>query len=236
MLGSLFKKSVHGSLFSGIMKKPTAEAGANEEDLPHYMRSIDHNAGRRRQSIQQGAAAALDALNPAKLMGQARKGSLSPRGALRNSKDSAAPPNPGLKRTLTRRFTLNQIAPSPEQIAAANANDMGEVVIEVVLASGLKKPTRVGTPAPSPFVKLTVRGSEKRSKKQERTLFPMWNERLVWAGKRGDLCTPKMQVEVLAWDPLTPTSMGRAEVDIAELIVGSACEMMVALGEVRPHA
>ena len=94
MLGSLFKKSVHGSLFSGIMKKPTGEAGANEEDLPHYMRSIDHNAGRRRQSI---GAAALDALNPAKLMGQARKGSLSPRGALRNSKDAAAPPNPGLK-------------------------------------------------------------------------------------------------------------------------------------------
>lgn len=235
MLGSLFKKSVHGSLFSGIMKKPTAEAGTNEEDLPHYMRSIDHNAGRRRHSIMQvaeGAAAALDALNPAKLMGKGspRKGSLSPRSSL--NKHSAAPPNPGLNRTLTRRFTLNKIAPSPEQIKAANANDMGEVVIEVVLASGLKKPTRVGTPAPSPFVKLTVRGSEKRSKKQERTLFPMWNERLVWAGKRGELCTPKMLVEVLAWDPLTPTSMGRAEVDIAQLIVGTACEMMVALGEV----
>jgi hypothetical protein len=236
MLGSLFKKSVNGSLFSGIMKKTTAEAGTDEEDLPHYMRSMDPKSGRRRQSIQQGAAAALEAMNPAKRMGKGspRKGSLSPREALR--KDSAAPPNPGLKRTLTRRFTLNQIAPSPEQIAAANANDLGEVVIEVVLASGLKKPTRVGTPAPSPFVKLTVRGSEKRSKKQERTLFPMWNERLVWAGKRGELCTPKMLVEVLAWDPLTPTSMGRAEVDLAELIVGTACETMVALGEVRPHA
>ena len=142
--------------------------------------------------------------------------------------------HPGLKRALTKK--LSTIAPSPTEIAATSSNEVGEVVIEVVLASGLKKPTRVGTPAPSPFVKLTVRGSEKRSKKQERTLFPMWNERLVWAGKRGDLCTPKMLVEVLAWDPLTPTSMGRAEVDIAALIVGSACEMMVALGEVRPHA
>ena len=116
---------------------------------------------------------------------------------------------------------LSTIAPGPAEIAAANADDVGEVVIEVVLATGLRKPS-VGPmigPAqcapPSPFVKLAVRGSEQRSRKEELTNFPMWNERLIWHGKRGALCTPKMHVEVLAWDPLTPTSMGRAEVDLA---------------------
>ena len=76
-----------------------------------------------------------------------------------------------------------------------------------------------------------MRGNEQRSRKEERTNYPMWNERLVWQGKRGELCNPKMLVEVLAWDPLTPTSMGKAEVDLAPLLVGATCEMMVALGE-----
>ena len=224
-IGSLFRKTTG---LTGLMKKP---AGAAEEE-PHYDRST------RRQSLHNGAAAAMHLLGDAghiihdHLPGHHhhhKPTTVSP-----PAKYSITPPNPALKRTLTRKFTranLVSVAPSPEQIAAANAADLGEVVIEVVLASGLKKATRVGTPAPSPLVKLAVRGNEQRSKKQERTLFPMWNERLVWKGKRGELCTPKMLVEVLAWDPLTPTSMGRAEVDIAELLVGSAIEMMVALGE-----
>ena len=142
--------------------------------------------------------------------------------------------HPGLKRALTKK--LSTIAPSPTEIATASSNEVGEVVIEVVLATGLQKPSlgpRIGGPPPSPFVKLVVRGSEKRSRKEERTNYPMWNERFVWHGKRGELCTPKMHVEVLAWDPLTPTSMGRAEVDLAPLLVGTSCELMVALGEVR---
>ena len=140
--------------------------------------------------------------------------------------------HPGLKRALTKK--LSTIAPSPTEIATASSNEVGEVVIEVVLATGLQKPSlgpRIGGPPPSPFVKLVVRGSEKRSRKEERTNYPMWNERFVWHGKRGELCTPKMHVEVLAWDPLTPTSMGRAEVDLAPLLVGTSCELMVALGE-----
>ena len=229
-IGSLFRKTTG---LTGLMKKP---AGAAEEE-PHYDRST------RRQSLHNGAAAAMHLLGDAghiihdHLPGHHhhhKPTTVSP-----PAKYSITPPNPALKRTLTRKFTranLVSVAPSPEQIAAANAADLGEVVIEVVLASGLKKPTRVGTPAPSPFVKLAVRGNEQQSQKQERTLFPMWNERLVWKGKRGELCTPKMLVEVLAWDPLTPTSMGRAEVDLAELLVGTACEMMVALGEVWTHA
>ena len=213
MLGSVFKKTAR---LAGIMKKPAGAADGTEGQ---------HSS--RRRSLTNGAASAMDLLSPGKRAG---KGTIGGEAV----KDSLAPHNPGLRRTLTRTFTranLASVAPSPAQIAAANAEDLGEVVIEVVLASGLKKATRVGTPAPSPLVKLAVRGNEQRSKKQERTLFPMWNERLVWKGKRGELCTPKMLVEVLAWDPLTPTSMGRAEVDIAELLVGSAIEMMVALGE-----
>ena len=171
----------------------------------------------RRASIH----ATLELLNPAKLVGKIASGSsavLSPRSAAR---EAAAPPRgPGLKRTLTRKLTTSfaTVAPSPEDIARANAEDLGEVVIEIVLATGLRKPTRVGTPAPSPFVKLAVRGNEQRTKKQERTLFPMWNERLVWKGKRGELCNPKMLVEVLAWDPLTPTTMGKGEVDLSPLL------------------
>ena len=141
-----------------------------------------------------------------------------------------------LPRSLTRSLTrsLSKVSIVPEAaIALANANDLGEVVIEVVLATGLKKPTRVGTPAPSPFVKLAVRGKEQLSRKQERTLYPMWNERLVWKGKRGELCTPKMLVELLAWDPLTPASMGSAEVDLSRLLVGDSCDLMVALGETQ---
>ncbi len=141
-----------------------------------------------------------------------------------------------LPRSLTRSLTrsLSKVSIAPEAaIALANANDLGEVVIEVVLATGLKKPTRVGTPAPSPFVKLAVRGKEQLSRKQERTLYPMWNERLVWKGKRGELCTPKMLVELLAWDPLTPASMGSAEVDLSRLLVGDSCDLMVALGETQ---
>ena len=92
------------------------------------------------------------------------------------------------------------------------------------------EPVREGDPSPSPSPnpdpspnhdhnhnpnQVAVRGNEQRSRKEERTNYPMWNERLVWQGKRGELCNPKMLVEVLAWDPLTPTSMGRAEVDLA---------------------
>ena len=207
MLGSLFKKTA--GLAMG--RKPAGAAGGTEEGGPSYMRTT------RRASIH----ATLELLNPAKLVGKITSGSsavLSPRSAAR---EAAAPPRgPGLKRTLTRKLTTSfaTVAPSPEDIARANAEDLGEVVIEIVLATGLRKPTRVGTPAPSPFVKLAVRGNEQRTKKQERTLFPMWNERLVWKGKRGELCNPKMLVEVLAWDPLTPTTMGKGEVDLSPLL------------------
>ena len=59
--------------------------------------------------------------------------------------------HPGLKRTLTKK--LSTIAPSPTEIATASSNEVGEVVIEVVLATGLQKPSlgpRIGGPPPSP--------------------------------------------------------------------------------------
>jgi Ca2+-dependent lipid-binding protein len=111
---------------------------------------------------------------------------------------------------------------------------LGEVVIEVVRATGLKAPSigewrlMIGQ-KPSPFVKLALRGHEQSTKKEEKTLFPVWNERLVWRGKRGELCKPKMLVDVMAWDPLTPASMGRAEVDLAPLLVDDTCDLMVLL-------
>jgi hypothetical protein len=115
-----------------------------------------------------------------------------------------------------------------------NAGDLGEIVMEIVLATGLRAPNgSIIGQAPSPFVKLAVRGKEQISRKEERTLYPMWNDRLVWRGKRGELCTPKMLVEVLAWDPLTPSSMGGAEVDLSPLLVGDSCDLMVALGETQ---
>ena len=73
--------------------------------------------------------------------------------------------NPGLKRSLTRKLTktnLSAISPSPAQTAAANADDLGEVVIEIVLATGLRKQSvgpmigSVQCAAPSPFVKVTL--------------------------------------------------------------------------------
>ncbi len=100
------------------------------------------------------------------------------------------------KMTLPRSLSKISIAPDP---AILNAGDLGEIVMEIVLATGLRAPngSTIGQ-APSPFVKLAVRGKEQLSRKEERTLYPMWNDRLVWRGKRGELCTPKMLVEVNA--------------------------------------
>ena len=221
-------RGMPGALFFRRLLKQPSDAAAKAEDegpeAPSY--------GRGASFGRIGASAPHASANPGGI-----KRTLSRKLTIGSMNGSGRPSgNPGLKRTLTRK--LSTIAPGPAEVAAANADDIGEVVIEVVLATGLRKPN-VGPmigPAqcapPSPFVKLAVRGSEQRSRKEERTNYPMWNERLIWPGKRGALCTPKMHVEVLAWDPLIPTSMGRAEVDLAELLVGTACEMMVALGEV----
>ena len=146
--------------------------------------------------------------------------------------------------SLTRRLSSLKVAPSESseasKAAKAKVDALGEVVIEVVRATGLKAPSigewrlMIGQ-KPSPFVKLALRGHEQSTKKEEKTLFPVWNERLVWRGKRGELCKPKMLVDVMAWDPLTPASMGRAEVDLAPLLVDDTCDLMVLL-QVRMHA
>ena len=153
--------------------------------------------------------------------------------SLSKSSDSTSP---GLARRLSKSLSRSSDSTGPTDVANANADDLGEVVMEVVLATGLRGPTvGVGRIMPSPFVKVAVRGNEKRTRKEEKTLYPMWNERLLWRGKRGELCTPKMIVEVLDWDPGAGVSMGRAEVDLTPLLVGATCDLMVPL-QVRMHA
>jgi len=109
---------------------------------------------------------------------------------------AASPRKKQLSRRLTLPRSLSKISIAPDP-AILNADDLGEIVMEIVLATGLRAPngSTIGQ-APSPFVKLAVRGKEQISRKEERTLYPMWNDRLVWRGKRGELCTPKMLVEV----------------------------------------
>ena len=114
----------------------------------------------------------------------------------RDTGRAASPRKKQLSRRMTLPRSLSKISIAPDP-AILNADDLGEIVIEIVLATGLRAPNgSIIGQAPSPFVKLAVRGKEQISRKEERTLYPMWNDRLVWRGKRGELCTPKMIVEV----------------------------------------
>ena len=154
---SVLKSSL---LFKRLLKKPADAAAVTAEEGPEvpYLgrgasfgrmgsssRGLVNPGGLRRTLTRK--------LSRSSMMGSGRLGMEAPKA------------NPGLKRTLTRKLTktnLSAIAPSPAQVAAANADDLGEVVIEIVLATGLRKQSvgpMIGPAqcaAPSPFVKVTL--------------------------------------------------------------------------------
>ena len=73
---------------------------------------------------------------------------------------AASPRKKQLSRRLTLPRSLSKISIAPDP-AILNADDLGEIVMEIVLATGLRAPngSTIGQ-APSPFVKLAVRGKE----------------------------------------------------------------------------
>ncbi len=122
-----------------------------------------------------------------------------------------------------------------ELLHLKNSTGQGELVVEIVSADGLAPPTKAKKP--DPFVMITVRGRQQKSQKQTKTAKPVFKEELFFPGVRGELCTPKLQLEVFDHDALgSHVSMGSAEVDISKLITADADSLAVKLstqGEVR---
>ena len=136
------------------------------------------------------------------------------------------------------------------------AADTGEIIIEVLSATGLKREdadSKAGEKAgtgdwkrPSPYALLELRGREQKTKKVAETLDPTWNQRFAWAGMLGELVAEPLDLAVMTREKDVSSelgggvAMGTAEVSLKELLrSGGTLELKAPLsthGEVRLKA
>lgn len=111
-----------------------------------------------------------------------------------------------------------QMEAMKEQLADQQKAGMsGELVLDQLRATKLSHAAggEGGAYLPSPCLLLELRGREQKTRKAANTTSPSWaDDRLVFAGVRGELCTPALRATLVEWGTMGDQALVHASADL----------------------